>query len=126
MSSRREVLAAGAAIATALLAGCSGPPQEITGDREVAKADVPVGGGLVLEAARVVVTQPEEGTFLAFSAVCTHQGCLVREVLPEGIYCACHGSLFDSANGSPLEGPADTPLLPATLTDNGDTLTVVL
>ena len=40
-------------------------------------ATVPVGGGVILTKDEVVVTQPEAGTFKAFSAVCTHQGCLV-------------------------------------------------
>src|SRR5688572_15804123 len=40
--------------------------------------DVPVGGCFVVASAKVVVTQPTEGDFKAFSAVCTHQGCLVE------------------------------------------------
>jgi Rieske Fe-S protein len=45
-----------------------------------AKADIPVGGGTVFKDEKVVVTQPEAGTFEAFTAVCTHQGCIVKEV----------------------------------------------
>ena len=37
-------------------------------------ADIPVGGGMVFTAAKVVVTQPTKGDFKAFSAVCTHVG----------------------------------------------------
>jgi Rieske Fe-S protein len=45
-----------------------------------AEADIPVGGGTVFKAEKVVVTQPESGRFQAFTAVCTHQGCIVKEV----------------------------------------------
>lgn len=44
-------------------------------------SDIPVGGGTIFQDERVVVTQPEEGTFKAFTAVCTHQGCVVSEVI---------------------------------------------
>jgi Rieske Fe-S protein len=47
-----------------------------------AKTDIPVGGGTVFKNEKVVVTQPEAGTFEAFTAVCTHQGCIVKDVQP--------------------------------------------
>lgn len=126
MTTRREVLITGAAIATSLLAACSPElePGPTGGPVEVPKADVPVGGGVVLADARVVVVQPEEGTFLAYSALCTHQHCIVREVRPDGIHCACHGSLFDTSDGSPIEGPATEPLPAAAVEDTGDVLVV--
>ena len=43
----------------------------------IAAAEIPVGGGKVFEALKVVVTQPTAGDFKAFSAVCTHQACTV-------------------------------------------------
>lgn len=83
-------------------------------------ADVPVGGGVVVEAQKVVVTQPTAGQFKAFSAVCTHQGCLVSEVRPQGIFCPCHGSVFSATDGSVVQGPAKQPLAEQKLTvDNG-------
>jgi Rieske Fe-S protein len=75
-----------------------------------AVADIPVGGGVVLAAQDVVVTQPEAGTFKAFSATCTHQGCKVNEVVGGTINCPCHGSKFAVADGSVAAGPAGTPL----------------
>ena len=42
--------------------------------------DIPVGGGRIFEAIKVVVTQPTEGDFKAFTAVCTHQACTVSSV----------------------------------------------
>jgi len=57
-----------------------------------------------------VVTQPVSGTFKAFSATCTHQGCAVSEVANGTINCPCHGSRFAVADGSVTAGPATTPL----------------
>ena len=88
----------------------------------VPKSEIPVGGGVVRADAGVVITQPEEGTFMGFSSLCTHQGCDVREVRDDGIYCACHGSLFSITDGSPTVGPASTPLRLVELIDNGDSL----
>lgn len=73
--------------------------------------DIPVGGGAIFTDARVVVAQPETGTFTCFSAVCTHTGCLVTSVAST-IVCACHGSSFDLATGEVLGGPAPAPLPP--------------
>ena len=75
-----------------------------------AVADVPVGGGIVLAAQDLVVTQPVAGTFKGFSATCTHQGCKVNEVAGGTINCPCHGSKFAVANGAPTAGPASRPL----------------
>ncbi|GAB4059199.1 hypothetical protein GCM10028775_69660 [Catellatospora paridis] len=71
---------------------------------------VPVGGGVVLEAERLVVTQPQAGVFKAFSAVCTHQGCIVTSVADGVIECGCHGSRFRAADGTVAGGPANRPL----------------
>ncbi len=87
-------------------------PAPSTGSPEplVAVADVPVGGGVVISEADVVVTQPEAGTVVGFSSVCTHQGCPVAEVVDGAIVCNCHGSQFSIADGSVLQGPATAPL----------------
>ena len=72
----------------------------------VATSEVPVGGGVILDKQRVVVTQPTEGSFKAFTAVCTHQSCLVSSVKDGTISCACHGSSYSAADGSVKNGPA--------------------
>lgn len=83
-------------------------------------ADIPVGGGKVDENAKVVVTQPVAGTFKAFTAVCTHQGCLVTKVVDSVISCPCHGSQFSAFDGTVKQGPATQPLAEQKLTvDNG-------
>ena len=52
----------------------------------------------------------DNGDFVAYSAVCTHQGCTVA--YKEGnLACPCHGSIFDPADGAAVvSGPAQRPL----------------
>ena len=69
-------------------------------------SDVPVGGGTIFADEKVVVTQPTEGDFKAFTAVCTHQGCLVGQVADGTIQCPCHGSQFSIEDGSNVQGPS--------------------
>ncbi|KOX38433.1 MULTISPECIES: Rieske (2Fe-2S) protein [unclassified Streptomyces] len=87
----------------------SGAP-EGGGEALARTSDVPVGGGAVFPEEKVVVTQPTAGEFRAFSAVCTHQGCLVNKVADGTIDCPCHGSRFRVADGSVVTGPATRPL----------------
>jgi Rieske Fe-S protein len=75
-----------------------------------ATSAIPVGGGKIFSAEKVVVTQPAAGHFKAFSAVCTHQGCLVDQIAQGTIDCPCHGSQFSIKNGSVVAGPAPSPL----------------
>ena len=73
-------------------------------------SDIPVGGGAIYTAAKVVVTQPASGQYKAFSAVCTHVGCIVNKVANGTIDCPCHGSEFKITNGAVVTGPAPSPL----------------
>ena len=73
---------------------------------------VPVGGGTVLADQKIVLTQPTAGTFKAFTAVCTHQGCVVGTVENGLIVCPCHGSRYHIADGSVANGPASQALTP--------------
>jgi Rieske Fe-S protein len=90
----------------------------------LATSDVPVGGGTVLAGQKVVVTQPAKGDFKAFTAVCTHQGCIVSKVEGGQIVCPCHGSHFSIEDGSPVSGPASSPLAARKISVAGDRLTV--
>lgn len=79
-------------------------------------ADIPVGGGKVYETAQVVVTQPAKGQYKAFSAICTHVGCICNQVANGTINCPCHGAKFKITDGSVVAGPATTPLASAMVT----------
>ncbi|MEV5147061.1 Rieske (2Fe-2S) protein [Streptomyces sp. NPDC052727] len=84
--------------------------------------DIPEGGGKVFKKEKVVVTQPEKGDFKAFSAICTHQGCLVDEVADGTIDCPCHASRFRVADGSVVHGPATSPLPQRSITVDGNSI----
>lgn len=87
-------------------------------------SDVPVGGCFVVAASKVVVTQPSEGDFKAFSAVCTHQGCLVETSSEGEIPCPCHASRFSLEDGSPVSGPASSPLEAVEISVDGDSISL--
>lgn len=138
---RRTLLVTGGVVATAAVVtacGSSGEAESATassapspdagaGDSAVTSAsdpiastaDIPVGGGVIVEEPAVVITQPVAGEFKAFTAICPHQGCLVSEVVENEIICACHGSRFSGTDGAVLEGPAQQGLTPAGVTVDG-------
>ena len=91
---------------------------------QLATSDVPVGGGTVVEGAKVVVCQPSAGVYKAFSAICTHQGCTVGSVSDNQIHCPCHGSVFSATDGSVVNGPATQPLGALTAKVDGTTIDV--
>lgn len=66
------------------------------------------------------------GQLRAFSARCTHLGCLVEYLDEEEKFrCNCHGSLFDS-DGNNLSGPAPRPLQPYRVEVQGDDIIVTI
>lgn len=113
------------------LAACSSPGstggrdgEESTAGTVVARlADVAVGGSTAVGVAGVpyVVARPEESRVVAFSAVCTHQGC---RVAPNGptLDCPCHGSQFDAFTGEVLQGPAEEALPQLSVVIEGDAI----
>ncbi|MGW0466219.1 Rieske (2Fe-2S) protein [Streptomyces sp. NPDC003027] len=149
---RRTVLLAGAGSVAALATGCgadgdggggttpgptASPTAGATGPATTGPAvsppagaalartsEIPVGGGTVFKEEKVVVTQPAEGDFKAFSAVCTHQGCTVSKVENGTIDCVCHGSKFRIADGAVAAGPATRPLPAERISVAGDAITL--
>jgi Rieske Fe-S protein len=59
-----------------------------------------------------VLVHLQNGGFVAYSAVCTHQGCTVAyKKQPRRLICPCHGAVYDPANDAAVEsGPAPSPL----------------
>jgi|SRR6478735_5960652 Rieske Fe-S protein len=86
------------------------PSESASADALTRTADVPEGGGQILTDEQLVVTQPTAGEFKCFTAVCTHQGCIVSSVEDGTINCTCHGSRFSIEDGSVTAGPATSPL----------------
>ena len=149
-SSRRAVLASACAACTAALAGCAryttsnglaGAPAPAattpsaggaassassagasTSAVLASTADIPVGGGKVLTAQKIVITQPQAGSFHAFTAICTHQGCIVDAVGAGTIDCPCHGSKYSAVNGSVVNGPATLPLAAVSIKVQGTSI----
>ena len=57
-----------------------------------------------------VLVHLDSGDFVAYSAICTHQGCTVAYKNGQ-LACPCHGSVFDPADGAAVvAGPAQEPL----------------
>jgi len=86
--------------------GYSEPP----GSALAPLTDIPENGGKIFDEQEIVVTRGSGNTVRGFSAVCTHQGCLVSAVTNGQITCPCHGSAFDATTGAVVRGPAQTPL----------------
>jgi len=73
--------------------------------------DIPVWGSkkvIIAGSAILVIRTPNE--FKAFSAICTHLGCLVDwDGQKRLIICPCHAGVFD-LNGQRISGPPPRPL----------------
>ncbi len=151
-ASRRTVLACASVTCAAVLAGCARydsnnggiaagqpaytPPAPSSSGASTSRgtgggaaanvlaktSDVPVGGGKILTGKKIVITQPKAGSFHAFTAVCTHAGCIVDTVGGGTIDCPCHGSKFSASNGSVVNGPASSPLAPVSIKVQGTSI----
>lgn len=135
---RRTVLAMGGAVAAGTVLAACGSGDAAGGEASAAAvaaapppegavasvSAVPVGGGYVNTDVAVVVTQPEAGTYNAFTAVCPHQGCLVSRVVDNEIICPCHNSRFSATDGAVISGPAQEGLAAAKVAVEGDAITL--
>jgi Rieske Fe-S protein len=112
--------AAGGAASSAPAAGASSAAAGGSADALTTTSKVPVGGGFVNTTAKVVVTQPSAGEYKAFTAVCTHMGCIVNQIGNGTIDCPCHGSKYNISTGAVVNGPAPKPLAPIAIKVSGD------
>lgn len=98
----------------------SGGGSDVNGTLLADVSQIPVGEGKIFAAEKVVVTQPVKGEFKAFSAVCTHVGCILDKVEGGKIYCPCHGAVFNVSNGVPVAGPTSVALPAKKIALEGD------
>jgi Rieske Fe-S protein len=70
-------------------------------------SSVPVGGSVAAKdnGKPIVLAQPQAGTVVAFSAICTHMGCTVNAGGAQ-LHCPCHGSVYNAFTGAVISGPA--------------------
>ncbi len=85
--------------------------------------DFPAGQGKVLPVndKPVIVVNTAQGGLKAFSAICTHLGCIVEwDQNRQFILCPCHDGRFNALNGAIISGPQPAPLpeLPLTVEDD--------
>jgi Rieske Fe-S protein len=139
--SRRGLLACTGAACAAALAGCArysasggingSQPAPSNSERAgsggssvlATTTEIPVGGGKILTAKKIVITQPKAGSFDAFTAICTHLQCTVNTVANGTIDCPCHGSKFSISDGSVVNGPATAPLARINIKVQGNSIT---
>ncbi len=136
-ASRRAVMGGvvGLGVGVPLLAACgSDSESESTGGSSgtgttstgaIGKtSDVPVGSAKIYKGEKVMVSQPTEGDFKAFSTICTHERCPITKLDGDEIECTCHFSRFKTSDGSVVKGPAKKPLSELTVTVKGDEISV--
>lgn len=94
------------------------------GGLKIPLTDIPVGGGVIRAAEKIVATQATAGQYKAFSAVCQHQGCTVGSIEGQTIVCPCHGSAYSIVDGSVVNGPTTKPLIAKSSSVQGSDLVV--
>lgn len=90
-------------------------------------ADFPAGQGKVVPVndRPVIVVNTAQGGVKAFSAICTHLGCIVEwDQSRQFILCPCHDGRFNPITGAVISGPPPSPLPPLALTVEGDAIYV--
>ncbi len=71
-----------------------------------------------------IVIRMQDGSLVAYSAVCTHAGCTVG-YSGGRIVCPCHGAVYDPRTGAVLAGPAPQGLAPRKVIQHGGELYAV-
>jgi Rieske Fe-S protein len=89
--------------------------------------DIPAGSGKVVAmgSSPVIVVNTDSGV-KAYSAVCTHLGCIVAyDSTTRAIVCPCHDGHFNPANGAVISGPPPAPLKTIEVTIEKDQIFLV-
>jgi cytochrome b6-f complex iron-sulfur subunit len=91
-----------------------------------AEGEIPPGGAKFFEyhGTTGVIIRKNDGDLRAYSAVCTHLGCIVQwEMATQGFLCPCHAGRYTS-DGNVVSGPPPKALekLPFTLSNGIITL----
>ena len=127
-----------------LLQGCSGnttgsipgsPLPTVNGTASGAGVTVTINAGSPLaatdgmalvtsNAGNFLVTRTSATTFVALTAQCTHQDCVVSDATSTTYVCPCHGSEFDPSTGRVVVGPAVVPLRQFSAQLSGNLLTI--
>jgi cytochrome b6-f complex iron-sulfur subunit len=126
-----SVIATAAGVLTPVI-GYLWPPSKAaageSGRVEVGKTvDFPVGQGKVVPVndKPVIVVNTAQGGLKAYSAICTHLGCIVAWDQPrQFILCPCHDGRFNPINGAVISGPPPTPLPAVPIIVEGDAVYV--
>jgi len=135
-SSRRKFLVSALGLVGAMFAGVAAYPvfrylsppamDKDKGRVTISRAQVGVGQAhfFQFQGHPAVVLQSRPGVFVAFSAICTHLGCIIKW-LPEKeeFLCPCHAGRF-ATDGKVLGGPPPKPLVTIPVALSGDNLLV--
>ncbi len=108
LNRRRMLLAAAGALSALGLSAVATRAEAAAKTYNACKTtDVRVGGmrSVTVAGRPLLITQPRRGTFRAFDATCTHEGCLVTQLVGTRLVCGCHGAKFDSNTGAAAGGP---------------------
>lgn len=110
------LLATGTTAAATFLAACG------KSTTEAAIGDIPVGSAKIVD--DVIIAQPTQGQFAAYSTTCPHAGSKINKVSGDTVKCQAHGSIFAIKDGSVIQGPATSPLDKKNASVKGDKVEV--
>lgn len=76
----------------------------VNGNRKELKIPGDIAQGITIMEGCIIAKN--EKSLKAFSAQCTHAGCMITSIEGDILKCPCHGSAFDGWSGRPVKGPA--------------------